>query len=123
MNISRCSQSQTTLNRSPEVCEYVSKEVVAYDHVILRWIKNHEHRHRIDILMICLNLWILPGNLFEYALPEISAEALDVRLVSHRHASTSRDPGIFESRDDNSFHAPTSIQFLLRRDLVTRSLF
>ena len=48
------------------------------NHVILRRVLHHEHRHRIDILVISFNLCVTSSDFPEDALPEITAEALDV---------------------------------------------
>jgi len=78
MNVSRSSEAEPALNRGAEICQNVAKQIVADDHVILRRIEHHVHRHRIDVLMIRSDLCISGSDFLENTLPEIAAETLHV---------------------------------------------
>ena len=123
MNIARSRQTQTAYNRRSEISQDVAKKIVTYDNVVLGRIQDHEHSHRINILMICFDLGIAGGHLLENSLPQIAAKPLDVRFISHRHALAAIGPRVLESGHDNSFYATPSIQFFLCRYFFRSSLF
>ena len=78
MNISGSGESKPTLNRSAQVRQNVAKQIITDDHVVLRRIEHHVHRHRIDVLMVRFDLRITGCYFLENTLPKIAAEALHV---------------------------------------------
>src|SRR5215218_10110443 len=73
--------------------------------------------------MIRGDLRITRPDFFKNTLPQIAAETLHVRLVSHRHSLAPVCTRVFECRDDNSLDAATCVDFILQRDLVRSSMF
>ncbi len=63
--------------------------------------------------MIRSDLRITFCDFFEGPLPEIAAETLHVRLVSHRHSFTTVGARVLKCGDNDSFHAATSVHFVL----------
>src|SRR6185369_16156187 len=122
MNIARGSEAEPALNRRAEISQNVAEEIVTDDHVVLRRIEHHVHRHRVDVLVIRGNLRITSRNFLENTLPQIASETLHVRLVSHRHALAAVRTRVLECSDDDPFDSATRVDFVLERDLVGSSM-
>jgi hypothetical protein len=123
MNVARCSDTKSSLNRSAKIREDVAKQIVADDHIVLRRIENHEHRHRIDVLVIGSDLRVSSRNFLEHALPKVTAKALNVRLVGHSDTFAFVLLCILKGRNDDSLNATSRVHLFLQRDLVHSSLF
>src|SRR6476659_1562539 len=123
MNVARRSETKSSLNRSAQISQDVTKQIVAYDHIVLRRIENHKHCHCINVLVIGSDLRVSSRHFLEHALPKVTAKALNVRLVGHRDTLSLVLLCILKGSNDDSFNTPTRVHLFLQCDLVDSSLF
>src|ERR1041385_6244650 len=123
MNVSRCSESKTSLNGCTKIRQDVAEEIVADDYFILPRLEHHKHRHRVDVLMICFDMRISGSDLLKDSSPKIAAEPLHVGLVGHRHSLALVVFCVLKSSDDDSLNAVASVDFFLKSNFVVGTSF
>src|SRR5436305_6002214 len=121
MYVARSRYPYARLQGRSEVCQYVSEEIVGDDYVVMARVQDHEHRRRVNILVVRFDLGVARRRLFEDPLPEVAAEALNVRLVGHRHAPTTALARVRERGDDDALDTFARVQLLLSGYLVRRA--
>src|ERR1700682_2884175 len=73
-------------------------------------------------LLLTITSYWAGSSTMNIALASTHAKALHVRFVGHRHALALVQAGIFESGDDDPFHAFSRVKFLLRGNLFPSAL-
>src|SRR5262249_49134042 len=81
MNIGGGGHPEPALERGPEVGENVTEHIIGYNHFVLSWIENHQHRHGVYILSASFDLRIFRRNDLENSPPEIMPVGQNVRLI------------------------------------------
>ena len=103
-----------------DVGEDVAEQVVSDQHVEALRIRNEEHRGRVDVLILRLDVGELGSDRGKRSGPEVAGVRQHVRLVDHGHltAFASRRPP--ECIADHALHAVPRIEALFGRDLGRR---
>ena len=78
MDIAGGGQAEPALQGRAEVRQDVAEQIVRDDTSYCAGFEHHEHRHRVDVLVVRLDPRVTAGDFREDSLPQVAAEALDV---------------------------------------------